>query len=177
MDDFYKNAFIVNVSSHVPQIHTYCQPEEAEEAKKKAEAYARECAARCRQNAALYPQCAGQLQSAEEYDRARYEIMTWEQFSKLEREALLGDPIQRVTEEDFNDALDVLPPLRWETHNGVNEFCMSEMWTGTYTTQYAHVLGTDEYYCKMVDCRDRSTWIHNILMKQKEEMENATASA
>lgn len=169
---------IVNVARKIPQMYTYCLPEEAENAKKQAEESDREWAVQCRKNAERYPENAeSQLRYAKEHEEACYEIMDFETFHKREREAILSGPLESITEEQFNDMLDVLPPLRWETHNGIEEFCMREMWTGTYTTQYAHVHGTDEYYSKMVDCADRSTWIHNILMKRKEESENAAASA
>lgn len=171
-------VFIVNVAHEAPQIFTYCLPEEAENEKKRAEASEREWAAQCRKNAELYPQNAeNQLRYAKNHDEARFEIMSYEEFKRREREALLKPPMEPVTEEQFNDALDMLPPLYWVTCAGVEEFCMMEMYTGTYTTQYAHVLGTDQYYTKMVDSRDKSTWIHNILAKQREETENAAASA
>ena len=51
----------------------------------------------------------------------------------------------------------------WCTVEGVEMFCMSEMWTGTYTTQYAHDHRTGKYYSKMVDVTDRDTWINTYL--------------
>lgn len=44
--------------------------------------------------------------------------------------------------------LEVLPPENWVTINNVNEFCMSEHYTGLYTNQYAHDKNTNKYYCK-----------------------------
>ena len=49
--------------------------------------------------------------------------------------------------------------------NGVEMFCMSEMYSDTYTTQYAYDHRTGKYYCKMVDSEDTSTWIHTLLRK------------
>ena len=40
---------------------------------------------------------------------------------------------------------------------------MSEMYTETYTKQYAYDSKNDRYYVKYVDVKDRSTWIDNIL--------------
>ena len=99
----------------------------------------------------------------EEYKTTTFEIMTWDEFLKRQRDHLLSDEPTEITEEDYNDALNVLPPLKWCTKKGVEMFCMCEMYTGSYTTQYARYCG--RYYCKMVDCKDESTWLHNILVK------------
>ena len=69
--------------------------------------------------------------------------------------------IKEVTEEQFNAALDVLPPLKWCTIDGIEMFCISEMTDGTYTTQYAHNEHNGKYYCATVDVMDKSTWINN----------------
>ena len=68
-------------------------------------------------------------------------------------------------QQEYEDALNVLPPLYWCTVNGVEMFCMSEMYSDTYTTQYAYDHRTGKYYCKMVDSEDTSTWIHTLLRK------------
>jgi len=171
-------VFIVNVGKPVPSMFTYCLPDEAEAERERAEQEARECVESYARHIVNHPKDKEYWQSMkEQYEAARYEVMSYEEFQRREREALLKPPMEPVTEEQYNDALDVLPPLYWVTCGGVEEFCMREMWTGSYTTQYAHVLDTDQYYSKMVDCRDKSTWIHNILAKQREEMENDAASA
>lgn len=46
------------------------------------------------------------------------------------------------------------------------EFCSREMYSGTYTTQYAFQLVTGRYFAKMVDCADSSTWLSTILAQQ-----------
>ena len=90
-----------------------------------------------------------------------YKVTTFEEFEKLEREYYLNKPLKEISEEEYNYALNVLPPLKWCTINGVEEFLMSEFYTGVYTTQYARY--NNKYYCKMVDAYDKTTWIHNIL--------------
>lgn len=92
-----------------------------------------------------------------------FEIMTFEQFETLQREKILSDPMKEVDAEIFEEMLCVLPPIYWCTIDNVEMFCMSEMWTGTFTTQYAHDKKSNKFYSKMVDCADRSTWIHNFL--------------
>ncbi|MDF2950565.1 MAG: hypothetical protein K0S18_148 [Anaerocolumna sp.] len=90
-------------------------------------------------------------------------LMTYEQFKEAERKHLLDGELTEVTADQFEDSLNVLPPICWTTHNNVEMFCMSEMYTGSYTSQYAHDKRTGKYYTKLVDCKDRSTWICELL--------------
>ena len=92
---------------------------------------------------------------------AGVQIMTFDDFRELEKKRLVDGKLTEITEDDFNEALNVLPPLYWTTIAGVEMFCMREMYTGPYTTQYAR-LG-DKYYCTMVDVTDKSTWINKLL--------------
>lgn len=100
---------------------------------------------------------------ADSYRNADYQAMTFADFLALEREKLLSDPPQEITESRYNEMLDILPPLAWTTHHDVEMFCMSEFYTGTYTTQYAHDQKTGKYYSKLVDYTDKTTWICNLL--------------
>ena len=92
-----------------------------------------------------------------------YKVTTFEEFEKLQREYYLNKPLKEISEQEFDDALNVLPPLNWCTINEVNQFLMSEFYTGVYTTQYARY--NNKYYCKIVDAYDSTTWIHNLLNK------------
>lgn len=88
-------------------------------------------------------------------------LMTFSEFLEMERDYYISKPLEEVTEEDYHDAMNVLPPEWMGTMYGVHMFTMSEHWTGPYTSQYARHGG--KYYRKMVDCSDRSTWIHNFI--------------
>jgi len=90
-----------------------------------------------------------------------YKVMTWNEYEKMQRDFYLNRPLEETTEERFDDMLNVLPPMKWCTIDGVEMFCMSEMYTGTYTNQYARHNG--KYYTKLVDITDRSTWINNYI--------------
>ena len=94
-------------------------------------------------------------------------IMTFTEFEKAEREYLLSKELKQITEDVYYDMLNVLPPIKWTTRQNVEMFCMSEMYTCTYTSQYAHDKTNNKYYSKLVDCTDESTWIHNILRKSE----------
>ena len=97
----------------------------------------------------------------EKTQKIKYEIMTWKEFKEREREYLLDNTLKEITEEKYYEMLNVLPPIYDVVIDGVEMFCMCEMHTGTYTTQYAKYNG--KYYSKMVDVTDRTTWIHNSL--------------
>ena len=100
-----------------------------------------------------------QLENAK---KREYKVVTWNEYEALKRKRYIVDgEIKEVTEEQFNDALDVLPPLKWCTIDGIEMFCISEMTDGTYTSQYAHDKHNGKYYCATVDVMDKSTWINN----------------
>ena len=100
-----------------------------------------------------------QLENAK---KREYKVVTWNEYITLKRKRYIDNgEIKEVTEEQFNAALDVLPPLKWCTIDGIEMFCISEMTDGTYTAQYAHDKHSGKYYCATVDVMDKSTWINN----------------
>ncbi len=92
-----------------------------------------------------------------------YKIMTYNEYSQLERKHYLDRPLKEITEDEFHDMLNVLPPLKWCTRDNIEMFCMSEMQTGYYTSQYLHDRRNNKYYTKIVDITDQSTWGNNFL--------------
>ena len=100
-----------------------------------------------------------QLENAK---KREYKVVTWNEYEALKRKRYIVDgEIKEVTAEQFNAALDMLPPLKWCTIYGIEMFCISEMTDGTYTSQYAHDKHNGKYYCATVDVMDKSTWINN----------------
>jgi len=61
-------------------------------------------------------------------------------------------PWLKITEEKFMEMLEILPPLKWNTTNGVEMFAMSEFDEGTYTGHYAHYKGKYYYATRMITC-------------------------
>lgn len=92
---------------------------------------------------------------------AIYQIMTFEEFHEAQKQFICKSPIVEVTEEDYWEHLEVLPPEYYGTLEGVTMFCMGERTTGTFTAQYAKYNG--RYFCATVDVTDRNTWIYNRL--------------
>ena len=85
-----------------------------------------------------------------------FSILTMEEYREKERAKMLT-PIEETTEKEYNNALDVLPPLAWRRFGELTLFCMSEFTWSTYTIQYGDYKG--RYYSKMVNFCDKSTWI------------------
>lgn len=127
---------VVTFAGKCPQVYNFCTSVTAEEKKKDAEQY---------------------------YKPEEIQVMLYDDFLEIQRAVLLDGEPEEITESEFEEMLDVLPPLYWGTINGIEMFCMREMYTGTYTFQYAYNKMNDKYYRKMVDAADRSTWLHNML--------------
>lgn len=92
-----------------------------------------------------------------------YKVMSFDDFQALEKKMIIDMPMTEITAEHFEEMLNILPPKAWTTHNDVEMFCMSEFYTGTYTTQWAHDHRTGKFYQKLVDFTDRKTWIVEYL--------------
>jgi hypothetical protein len=109
-----------------------------------------------------YPDGAEKFLAHAEHDRKTdYKIMAYVDFEVAKRTHYLSMPVSEITEDEFYEALNVLPPVNWVTINGVNEFCMSERLTGNFTGQYGRSSG--KFYHKIVEMYDKTTWIHNFV--------------
>lgn len=86
-----------------------------------------------------------------------YQVGTWEEYEAALRAYYLGQPIKEVDAEQWEYALNVLPPMGWETVEGVERFMIRERICATFTTQYAKVRG--RYFEKIVDTKEPKTWL------------------
>lgn len=110
-----------------------------------------------------------EIQKYKDKAEIRCEIMLYSEFEKFKRDNILSEPLKEITENKYNEMLNVLPPLHYITRNGITMFCMCEMYTESYTNQYAYDSKNNKYYTKLVDSKDESTWINNILNENKGE--------
>lgn len=147
---------VTNINGGYNCIYCFCTPEKAASIIQKAQ---KEAAERARRFAEIggeyFEKCA------ENERRAKYELMTFDEFLSRQRAVLLGNPVEETTAEKYEDALCVLPPLHYVTINGVTMFCIGEMLTGTYARQYAKI--GNRFYTAVVDTKDKTTWLHNRL--------------
>lgn len=114
------------------------------------------------ENITKYPENADywkERQASYERKAQTAEVIEYEVFAKIERECILQDKPEEITEEKYNEMLDILPPLHYTEHNGYVMFCMREFLTGVYTSQYAYHKASGKYYTCIVGATDRSTWI------------------
>lgn len=107
----------------------------------------------------------------EEEPTRNYRIGTWEEFEKAQHDYYMK-PLTEITEERFYDMLNVLPPHNWSRGERFEFFTMSERLVGSLTSMFVR-LG-NSYYEKVVDLRDRSTWV-TIEEIMKYEQEHASA--
>ena len=153
---------IVNINGGYKNAYDFCTLEDSQIKLKQAQASAIENVETYNRYIKEYPQQADYwTERKKEYESAKYEVMTFDEFLKRQKTAFTTGEIKETTEEKFNDAFDALPPVYWTIIDGVEMFCMKEFYTGTYTTQYARV--GNKYYTAMVDATDRETWIHKRL--------------
>lgn len=138
-------------------------PEKAQEELARAKAQNLESIATWEGHCKKYPERDEFKTYLKQEKQTSYEVISYSKYLSIEREKRLGIPMKEITEEKYNEMLDVLPPLHWVTHNNVEMFCNREMYSGTYTEQYAHDLTTGKYYSKMVDSADPQTWICELL--------------
>lgn len=153
---------VVDVNGCFSSVWNFVDADNALEEIARAQKSAAETVARYESHIINYPDQADYWKSCKaQYENAKYELMTFDEFLQRQKKHMLSGGVTETTEEQFDEMLNILPPLNWCTIDGVEMFCMCEMYTGTYTNQYARI--GDKYYTAMVDVTDRSTWIHNRL--------------
>lgn len=153
---------VVDVNGGYESVYSFCTPENAEETIKRAEESAQEHIDTYKSHLVNFPNMADHWRSQlAHYEKAKYEVMAFDEFLSRQKKAMVSGDVTKTTEEEYNDCLNCLPPLKWCHRDGYELFCMSEMYTGTYTTQFAKKDG--KYYTAMVDVTDESTWINNRL--------------
>jgi len=96
----------------------------------------------------------------------KYIITTYGEFEAAHRKNALSGPIYEITEERYWEMLEILPPMKWRTVEGVEMFLMREFNSGTFTNQFAKANG--KFYEKTVDAYDESTWILQLLKDNHE---------
>jgi hypothetical protein len=96
------------------------------------------------------------------YSPARtYRPMKFDAFLEAKRKHYLTGVLHEITHEQYDDALNCLPPLKWEAMpGGGTRFLCLEPTDASYHAQYADYKG--RYFTRTVDALDRSTWINGI---------------
>ena len=89
------------------------------------------------------------------------EIIPFDEAIKIKDEAN-KKPVKEITEQEFWEMLEVLPPLGWKHGANCESFKMSEMWSGNITDIYARI---DKRYFTL---RDDVRTSHDEIMRRCE---------
>lgn len=92
-----------------------------------------------------------------------FRAVTWEEYEKLQREKWLSKEPKEITQEDYDDALNVLPPKCWIQNERYSMFFIGECTTMTFYGQYLYDKESGKYYYAMADICDESTWLDKML--------------
>ena len=69
----------------------------------------------------------------------------------------------KETEEEYDYALNVLPPKCWIQNERYSMFFIGECTTMTYYRQYLYDKVSGKYYTVLADILDESTWLDKVL--------------
>ena len=104
-----------------------------------------------------------QLEVCESVLKAGFEAITWEEYVKRQREKWLSKEPKEITQEDYDYALNVLPPKNWIRNERYSMFFIGECTTMTFYGQYLYDKASGKYYYAMADIFDESTWLDAML--------------
>jgi len=99
------------------------------------------------------------LAEESEKDREAMRWVTHEELGALlsEHYASQVTPARTITEAEYIEALEVLPPENWTRDGHIEHFRMCEYWSGPITDQYGRI--GDEYRTKRIDVTRPETWL------------------
>jgi len=112
------------------------------------------------------------LAAREDFDRAKehYQrfddpnpcgIMRYDEFTEYEAYFYANEPLVEITEEQWDDMFECMPPLQWcmlGEPRFARFFC-AEAYSGIYHSEYLRRGG--KYYTKIVNILDPNTYIEN----------------
>lgn len=104
-----------------------------------------------------------QLEVCKNILKAGFKAVTWEEYEKLQREKWLSKEPREITEEEYEYALNVLPPKGWIHNERYSMFFIGECTTMTFYGQYLYDKANGKYYYAMADICDKSTWLNKML--------------
>ena len=92
-----------------------------------------------------------------------FRSVTWEEYCKLQREKWLSKEPKEITREEYDEALNVLPPKCWIQNERYSMFFIGECTTMTFYGQYIYDKVSGKYYTALTDICDKSTWLDKML--------------
>ncbi len=95
--------------------------------------------------------------------KAGFEAVTFEEYKKRQRERWLSKEAKEITAEEYDYALNVLPPKHWVRNERYSMFFIGECTTMSFFGQYLYDKQTGKYWTALTDILDESTWIDKLL--------------
>ena len=92
------------------------------------------------------------------------ELMSYDEASQAMNDAA-KQPVTRITREEYDDKLCVMPPLDWRGSESGESFKLCEMYSGNITDIYAR--SGNEYFT----LRDHVTLTHGDIMQRVKEVQ------
>lgn len=92
-----------------------------------------------------------------------FEAITWEEYEKREREKWLSKEPTEITKEEYEYALNVLPPKKWYRNERYSMFFIGECTAMSFYGQYLYNKENGKYYYATADIFDESTWLDKML--------------
>lgn len=101
------------------------------------------------------------VQAKRRGDAVKAKLMPWSCYEKTVREFYLSLPVDVVSEEYYEEQINVLPPLGWKRKGSLEWFFMREFNFATWTEQVLYNRENGNVYVATVDYMDSTTWIQN----------------
>ena len=161
-----RNELLI-VSKTFNEIFTVCDKDDAGGQIERAKEYYARDLELVTSHKSNYPDNAeywqGQIERYSAILEGGFEAITLDEYDKRQRAKYLGKKPKEVTEKEFYEMLDVLPPLEWYRNDRYSMFCVGECTTMTYYAQYLYDKEKKKYYTTLVDIYDESTWLDKRL--------------
>lgn len=159
------DRLIVNLFNN--ESFTMCKTDEIEANIKRAQEFYAKDVETYKHHLVHYPNMADhwqqQLEVCENILKAGFKAVTWEEYKKLQREKWLSKEPKEITQEEYDYALNVLPPKKWIRNERYSMFFIGECTTMTFYGQYLYDKASGKYYYAMADIFDESTWLDAML--------------
>ena len=155
------------VNNYDAEAYTLCSISEIDNAIDRAKASYKRDVDIYKSHLIQYPNMAdhwrAMLEKTNNILKAGFKAVTFEEYNKLQRNRWLSKEAKEITAEEFDYALNILPPKHWVRTDRYSMFFIGECLTMTYFEQYLYDKQTGKYWTATTDICDRSTWIDKLL--------------
>ena len=152
------------ISNFTKELYTLCDENTIDDARARAYNSYRDSFLMCKKNVPYDKEYYEK--QAEKYRQIilnGFSAVTWEEYEKIQREKWLSKEAREITAEEYEYALNVLPPKEWIHNERYSMFFIGECTTMTFYGQYLYNKENGKYYSALTDMMDRNTWIDKKL--------------